>query len=53
LYYFSIGQRLITKSTAIVMLNHFSRTGCDSQSRSSAPKCGPPSQAPPAAMPAA
>ena len=35
--YFNIGQRLSTSSTAMVMLNHLSRTGSESQSRSAEP----------------
>ncbi len=36
--YFSIGQRLSTSRTAMVMLNHFSLLGSDSQSRRTEPK---------------
>ncbi len=40
--YRSIGQRLATSSTAIVMLNHFSRTGSASQDLSTDPKPAQP-----------
>lgn len=36
--HFSIGQRLATSRRAMVMLNHFSRTGTDSHSRRTEPK---------------